>query len=76
MVNATPQGQAGERRLKDYWAHGKGLALWVNSPHPYTTLVTLLRKYVSGRVVNGLAANIFKEATGHYPGQRKDGQRL
>ncbi len=76
MVNATPSGQAGEARLKKYWAYGEGRAKWIGSPHPYTTLVALLSKYVSGRVAKGLAANIFKLATGHYPGQRKDGERL
>jgi hypothetical protein len=34
------------------------------------------RKYVSGHVLDGLTANIFKLATGHYPGQRKNGERL
>ncbi len=76
MPNVTPQGQAGEARLKRYWAFGAGRNKWINSPHPYTTLRTLLSKYVSSRVVDGLTANIFRLATGHYPSQRKDGERL
>jgi hypothetical protein len=75
-VNATPQGQVGEARLKVYWSKGEGLAKWINSPHPYATLHALLSKYVSGHVLDGLTANIFKLATGHYPGQRKNGERL
>jgi hypothetical protein len=69
-------GAKGAAELKKYWAYGDGRQKWINDPHPYTRLVELLRKYVSGRVAKGEAANIFKLATGHYPGQRKDGQRL
>lgn len=76
MPNATPAGQASEARLKFYWSKGKGLPKWINSPTPYRTLRALLSKYVSARVLDGLTANIFYLATGHYPGQRKDGERL
>ncbi len=76
MVNATPQGQAGEARLKNYWAFQEGRAKWIGSPTPYRTLRALLAKYVSPKVLDGLTANIFKLATGHYPSQRKDGERL
>jgi hypothetical protein len=75
-VNATPSGLEGEARLKEYWAHGPGRQKWIDSPHPYATLHALLSKYVSGRMLDGLTANIFRLATGHYPGQRKDGERL
>ncbi len=71
MPNATPSGQAGEARLKKYWAYGEGRDKWISSPHPYTTLVALLSKYVSPRVAKGLAANIFHMATGIWPGERK-----
>ncbi len=70
-VNATPAGQAGEARLKRYWAFGEGRAKWINSPHPYTTLVAELSKYVPERIAKGLAANIFHMATGIWPGERK-----
>ncbi len=76
MPNVTPEGQAGAARLKLYWSTGRGKAQWIGSPHPYATLVDLLRRFVSERQVHGLAANIFREATGEFPGQRKAGQRL
>jgi hypothetical protein len=72
----TPGEHADADRLKEYWAHGDGRKLWIDSPHPYATLHTLLLKYVSPAVADGLAANIFKLATGEYPGQRAKGQRL
>jgi hypothetical protein len=72
-LDNTPAGE----RLFEYWAHGKGAAKWIKSAHPYTTLVNLLIKAgVPARSVHGLAANIFKAATGHYPGQREKGERL
>lgn len=76
MPNATPSGQIGEARLKAYWSHGAGRKRWIDSPHPYTTLYDLLLEFASPSVAHGLAANIFHEATGEYPGQRKRGQRL
>lgn len=67
----TPEDVADTARLKKYWAFGEGRQKWANSPHPYTTLVTLLEKYVSPRVAKGLAANIFHMAFGIWPGERK-----
>lgn len=72
-LDNTPAG----KRLFDYWAHGEGTAKWINSPHPYTALVNALRKAgVPEHSIHGLAANIFKAATGHFPGQREKGERL
>lgn len=70
-VQLTPNDAASTARLKAYWAHGEGRAKWANSPHPYTTLVVLLEKYVSNRMAKGLAANIFHMAFGIWPGERK-----
>lgn len=67
----TPGDVEATARLKAYWAVGKGREKWANSPHPYTTLVTLLEKYVSPSVAHGLAANIFHMAFGFWPGDRK-----
>jgi hypothetical protein len=38
----TPQEQASGARLKQWWLHGEGAALWVDSPRPWTTLVAQL----------------------------------
>lgn len=67
----TPSDVKNTRRLMEYWAHGEGRLKWIGSPTPYTTLVQLLSKYVHDPAeLHGLAANIFHEATGIYPGQR------
>jgi hypothetical protein len=63
-------GDGNAERLKRYWATGEGRQKWVNSPHPFTTLRDLLRRYVSARVADGLAANIFHMALGYWPGER------
>jgi hypothetical protein len=70
MPDVRP-GDGSEARLKAYWATGEGRQKWIHSPHPYSTLRDLLRKYVSGRVADGLAANIFHLALGYWPGDRK-----
>lgn len=71
MVEKTPSEVQGAERLKRYWAFGAGAMKWKGSPHPYTTLVDLLRKYVPEHEVKGLAANIFHMALGIWPGERK-----
>lgn len=72
----TPGDIAATARIKAYWATGEGRQKWINSPHPWTTLRDLLLKYVGPSVADGLASNIFKMATGHYPSSRVKGERL
>ncbi|MGH3989856.1 MAG: hypothetical protein ACRDTZ_21470, partial [Pseudonocardiaceae bacterium] len=63
-------------RLRKYWAHGKGRSKWIKSPHQFRALRRHLAKYVKNpRQLNGLTANIFRLATGIYPGQRPHGGR-
>ena len=60
--------------LRQYWTHGAGAARWATSPHPYTALTRALRTELPAKaqhMVNGLAANLFKDRFGIYPGQRK-----
>ena len=64
------------RHLKRYWTRGPGLAKWATSPHPYTTLVTLLSKYMTPNHAKGLAANYFKAVFGLWPGERKGRNKL
>lgn len=68
------------RQLLRYWTEGPG-SKWKTSPHPYTALLHALTKAIAKhgktvRDIEGLAANIFQEATGQYPGQRAKGQTL
>lgn len=57
-------------KLREYWAHGKGRTKW----HDWDSLHRQLRKYVKNpRILDGLTANIYKLATGRWPGaNRKD----
>lgn len=61
--------------LRKYWTKGAGLAKWSTNPHPYTALVTALRAEIPDMPdakLKGLAANIFKDVKGEFPGQRDD----
>jgi hypothetical protein len=54
-------------RLREYWAHGAGRKKW----NSFRSLRRQLAKYVhSKRILNGLTANIYKLATGRWPGRR------
>jgi hypothetical protein len=61
----------GRERLHHYWTRGKGLARWVASPHPWTTLVALLSEHVSVGKAKRFASKWFKEVFGIWPGERK-----
>jgi hypothetical protein len=54
-------------RLREYWAHGPGRKKW----NSFRSLRRHLAKYVqSQRILNGLTANIYKLATGRWPGRQ------
>jgi len=55
-------------RLHHYWTRGKGLAKWIGSPHPWTTLYHHLRKYVGSERAKRMAAEWVHEVTGLWPG--------
>lgn len=57
--------------LKNYWLHGKGLAKWATSPHPWTALYHHLRKHVNPEYAKRIAAQWYHEHFGHWPGERK-----
>jgi hypothetical protein len=61
----------GREQLHHYWTRGKGLARWVASPHPWTTLVALLSEHVSSAKAKRFASKWFKEVFGIWPGERK-----
>lgn len=54
--------------LHHYWTKGKGLAKWVGSPHPWTTLKDHLAKYVGEERAKRMANEWFHEVFGYYPG--------
>ena len=60
-------------KLRAYWAHGEGLAKWFRGlgvPGNFRRLRSTLAKYVQQpRMLDGLTANVFHEATGQWPGK-------
>ncbi|WP_353107824.1 hypothetical protein [Gordonia sp. (in: high G+C Gram-positive bacteria)] len=71
-LTAAAPGDMPEQ-LRAYWTRGAGLARWAKSAHPYTALVRSLRREITGRpdsMIKGLAANLFKDVFGIWPGQR------
>lgn len=70
-VRAT--GNAGSaRRLKRYWTRGKGLAKWIRSAHPWTTLRRHLGKYIHDPdKLDRTTSQWFHAATGMWSGERK-----
>ncbi|MCX2931384.1 hypothetical protein ORI20_13955 [Mycobacterium sp. CVI_P3] len=63
----TSPGIGASAELNRYWTAGPGLAKWRNSPHPWTTLRDLLKKYMSLAKANGLATEYFVIVFGHGP---------
>ncbi|MFA5636777.1 MAG: hypothetical protein WC977_12845 [Anaerovoracaceae bacterium] len=72
----TPQGQAGEARLKKYWLT-EGLSKWATKPHPWTSLKrALMQKMIEsgtdpGRaeiMSKGMATELYHAHFGDYPG--------
>ncbi|NIH98913.1 membrane-bound lytic murein transglycosylase MltF [Mycolicibacterium fluoranthenivorans] len=61
-------GVGASASLNAYWTSGEGRAKWASSPKPWTTLYTLLRKYMSDAKAKGLATEYFVRVFGHGPG--------
>jgi hypothetical protein len=60
-------------RLMRYWAHGPGATLigW-GTPGSYERCLVQLGEYVqSDRVLHGLCANLYHDATGEWPGRKR-----
>jgi hypothetical protein len=55
--------------LRHYWTKTpEGLAKWAESPKPFTTLVSHLKKYVEDP--EGLAAEYYHDVFGRWPGPK------
>jgi len=67
------QLEAESPSLWRYWTHGEGLARWAKSAHPYTKLVSELRKEgIPEHMIHGLAANIYHAVFHKWPGEHHD----
>jgi hypothetical protein len=78
MRTALPEQRAvgedmhpGGEQLHHYWTRGEGLPRWINSPHPFTTLVALLTEHVPPEKAKRFAAAWVHEVTGNWPGSDK-----
>jgi hypothetical protein len=69
----TSPGVGPSESINTYWTVGEGRAKWADSPHPYTTLVALLSKYVSNHIAHGLAAEYYHRVFGKWPGAHHKG---
>lgn len=71
--SATDTPGAGRARaLKRYWTRGEGLAKWVRSAHPWTTLRRHLAKYITDPdKLDRTTSAWFHSATGTWPGSRR-----
>lgn len=62
----------GHDELHHYWTRGEGLAKWVDSPKPWTTLVAHLTKYVGPEKAKVYASRWFIEVFGYASGSDKN----
>jgi hypothetical protein len=64
----TPEDRRNAERLHRYWVAGPGLAKWVGSPTPWTTLHGLLSKYIHGHLLDATTSKwhyeVFHQHTG------------
>lgn len=64
----------GHDQLHHYWTRGPGLARWAASPHPWTTLVALLKEKVPEQrleVIKAWASRWYIEVFGFAAGSDK-----
>jgi hypothetical protein len=74
-VPVVSQLQLKSPQLWRYWTAGKGLARWADSPTPYRTLVAELgSEGVPAGQIHGLAARIYHEVFGVWPGKHDGGK--
>lgn len=67
----TAAGKSG-KNLKDYWTKDpRGLAKWVDKPHPWTSLYNHLKKYMDDDMAKRTASEWYHEVKGHWPGEKR-----
>lgn len=72
----TPSAEAravigNAKALHDYWTKGEGLAKWVESPKPFTTLYTFLLEYMEPQKARATTAKWFEDVFGFPPSSRE-----
>lgn len=69
-VTAAAKGK--KNNIKDYWTKNpKGLAKWVDKPHPWTALYNHLKKHMPDEMAKRVASEWYHEVKGHWPNEGK-----
>lgn len=68
----TAAGGKGKKNIKDYWTKDpRGLAKWVDKPHPWTALYNHLKKHMPNEMAKRVASEWYHEVKGHWPNEGK-----
>lgn len=61
-----------KNNIKDYWTKDpRGLAKWVDMPHPWTELYGHLKKHMPDEMAKRVASEWYHEVKGHWPNEGK-----
>lgn len=65
-------GKGKKNNIKDYWTKDpRGLAKWVDDPHPWTALYNHLKKHMPDDMAKRTASEWYHEVKGHWPNEGK-----
>lgn len=71
-VTAAGKNSGNRNNIKDYWTKDpRGLAKWVDKPHPWTSLYNHLRKHMPDEMAKRVASEWYHEVKGHWPNEGK-----
>lgn len=71
----TITAAATKNNIKDYWTKDpRGLAKWVDHPHPWTALYGHLKKHMPDEMAKRVASEWYHEVKGHWPNEGKKGK--
>lgn len=71
-VTAAGPKSKDRNNLKRYWTKDpRGLAKWVDHPHPWTALYGHLKKYMPDEMAKRVASEWYHEVKGHWPNEKR-----
>lgn len=69
---STITAAGNKKNIKDYWTKDpRGLAKWVDDPHPWTALYNHLKKHMPDEMAKRTASEWYHEVKGHWPNEGK-----
>jgi len=76
LVVTAAGGKSGDKNnLKDYWTKDpRGLAKWVDHPHPWTALYGHLKKFMPDEMAKRVTSEWYHEVKGHWPNEGEKGK--